>query len=137
MMFEHSSNFYTLSIAVSIYLMIVKKILEWNWKIELAVHLSIWTVQLIIAITPLLGTSIHFAPAGPKITTIQVDLLGAWCWLGEKPVYARFVLSYAIVWTIMLIIIGFYIRLWIYVKKPPLVVMVNAEKYQHWRRLFM
>lgn len=62
---------------------------------------------------------------------------GSWCWVQENPSYGRFVMSYIHVWIIIAIILVVYVRVWRYMKDPPLVVMMSPEKHKTWKRLFL
>jgi len=80
---------------------------------------------LILAIVPLLPFShISYEPAG------------SWCWVTKTPEYARFILFYCYVWIFSVAICINYVRVWWFVRSPPIVIIANPEKNKNWQRLF-
>lgn len=127
------SNLYILTIAFAVYSIIVNKQAKWSKRKEILIHIAIWGFSISLGVLPVFMDFLKPNDA----SLISYGPSGSWCWVKEKPTYARFVMSYIHVWIIIAIILSVYVRVWKYMKYPPLVVMMSPEKHKIWKKLFL
>jgi hypothetical protein len=100
-----ASNMYILIISILIYSATIRG-KELSIPAEIALHVTAWVFGTLFSVVPFFGfDDFKYVPAG------------GWCWLGEEPKYARFVLLYIAAWVIIAIILVIYFRVWIFIRQ--------------------
>jgi len=101
-LFFLSDAFWALCIAIYLYLRVVFG-KSWKWKLEGTFHAVCFVIPLILSIPPFFGPT-------------RYGHAGVWCWLTAEPVYTRWVLFYAFIFAIMIVISLLYGLVIFYIK---------------------